>query len=310
MPRCKGQLFHALLRGDDSVAATSSSSSSPNPRARASVVLCHGVTQTHTCWAKTGAALRDAGHDVLLVDLMGHGSTDTPDDIKAMTIHNVVDALVDLLSAVGWDDGRRLVLGGISLGGSACLHFATRFPARVGRLVLVATSGLSEPGWMLSTWGSSLLGSIAGVASRVLPPSLTPGPLHRTLGHMHVVKTAPDYGVFPGIPLFLRAHGIKVSLVSAGLDELHRPNVERWALAAPQAHVVKPFWTHSLLCVLADDMRLEDMPGIFFDAADAADAADAKDRAGLKGDASSSRLPPPASVRSAEVSPEITRAKL
>lgn len=79
---------------------------------------------------------------VLAVDLPGHGRSAA---IGARTLDEVVDAVVDALADV---EGA-LALVGWSFGGQVALRWAAREPARVDRLVLVATSPrfVAGDGW-------------------------------------------------------------------------------------------------------------------------------------------------------------------
>jgi pimeloyl-ACP methyl ester carboxylesterase len=76
-----------------------------------------------------------AGHQVILPDLQGHGRTadiDRPIDARLMA--DDIAALIDLL---GLD---RPDLFGYSLGGGVAFWVASKYPDRVGRLVMVATN--------------------------------------------------------------------------------------------------------------------------------------------------------------------------
>ena len=390
-------LFHLLLRGSDRPRTPSTPPSSPPSPAPASVpttsriVLLHGWGQTHHCWLRTSAALRDRGHDVLLVDLSGHGLSPMPgrgDNFRAMTPGAVVAALDETLTAVGWGDAledgddeegqgdwdgdgngvgddsenndhnhlnndrnnapncnirnraapplpsrgcgrrRRLVLAGTSMGGGIAQRFAAQYPHRVDRLVLVASSGQQEPAWKPSSWLPPIVGAlvdgIAAVAESVAGGASThataaggstggggggggsssssssnsssrsrvstlqsvvdltscspvPGPVSngggtgvggeglagRTLGKMHLSRRAPTYGVAAGMPRFFLAHGIRVSLVCGQLDEMHGPHIADWVPAHPVYHIVKPLWTHSMVCTMADGLGLEALEGMW-----------------------------------------------
>ncbi|CAE8593158.1 unnamed protein product, partial [Polarella glacialis] len=69
---------------------------------------------------------------------------------------------------VGWT-GRRLVIGGMSLGASVALRYAARRPELVAGLLLVAPSGMPEPLVSLARAGSAVAKALLG--AKDLPPS-------------------------------------------------------------------------------------------------------------------------------------------
>jgi pimeloyl-ACP methyl ester carboxylesterase len=81
---------------------------------------------------------------VTLWDYRGHGRSESPDDPAAYTLDRV---LGDLGRVLDWAaPGRRAVLGGLSFGGLASLHFAHKNPERVRGLILISTGpGFKNP---------------------------------------------------------------------------------------------------------------------------------------------------------------------
>ncbi len=97
------------------------------------VVLVHGFTQTAASWRTVISSLAGA-HEVLAVDLPGHGGSSTCD----------VASISDAAALVG-DAGGRAGYVGYSLGGRCCLTLALERPDLVERLVLVgATAGIED----------------------------------------------------------------------------------------------------------------------------------------------------------------------
>lgn len=88
--------------------------------------------------------LVEAGHRAVLWDYRGHGRSEAPDDPERYAMERVVD---DLGRVLDWAaPGRPAVLGGLSFGGLASLHFALRHPQRVRGLVLIASGpGFKNP---------------------------------------------------------------------------------------------------------------------------------------------------------------------
>ncbi len=99
------------------------------------LVLVHGFTQNSRCWGPFGHDLA-ADHQVVAVDLPGHGRTDP--------VHDTADLPTSghLLAEAGGD----AVYIGYSMGGRTALHAALAHPERVRALVLIgATAGMDDP---------------------------------------------------------------------------------------------------------------------------------------------------------------------
>lgn len=107
------------------------------------IVLAHGFTQNSRCWGAFGDRLVDAladgaadDHEVVAVDLPGHGATPSGHDDA-----DLVAAGRLLLAA-----GGSAIYVGYSMGGRVALHAALADPAAVEGLVLIgATAGIDDP---------------------------------------------------------------------------------------------------------------------------------------------------------------------
>ncbi len=101
----------------------------------APIVLCvHGYCQSSAYWAPTVERVAKEGGHGIAVDLPGFaGSAGLP---GPYTMETFADALAALLDARGIK--RAVVVGG-SMGGVVVQHFALRHPARLERLLMVAT---------------------------------------------------------------------------------------------------------------------------------------------------------------------------
>ena len=98
------------------------------------LILLHGGLGSGEMFGPILPALAER-HQVIAVDLQGHGRTadiDRPIDIRLMA--DDIAALIDHLRLDKPD------LVGFSLGGGVALHTAARYPARVGRLVVVSAN--------------------------------------------------------------------------------------------------------------------------------------------------------------------------
>jgi pimeloyl-ACP methyl ester carboxylesterase len=102
------------------------------PGSRVPVVLLHGLASNLTRWSEFVAHNRLArDHDLLRIDLRGHG--DSPTRGK-LCLERWSDDLAALLDAAG---APRAILVGHSLGAQVALHFAATRPQRAHALVLI-----------------------------------------------------------------------------------------------------------------------------------------------------------------------------
>jgi pimeloyl-ACP methyl ester carboxylesterase len=108
------------------------------------VILSPGYCQTHENFRGQVAPLVDAGYRAVLWDYRGHGLSDAPEDPARYSMARVVE---DLCQVLDWAaPGRPAVVGGLSFGGLASLHFALAHPGRVRALLLVASGpGFKNP---------------------------------------------------------------------------------------------------------------------------------------------------------------------
>jgi pimeloyl-ACP methyl ester carboxylesterase len=114
------------------------------------LVFSCALCTTHENWRSQVEPLVAAGARVILWDYRGHGRSQAPESPDAYSMERVVD---DLGRVLDWAaPGERVVLGGLSFGGLASLHFALAHPARVRALLLVDSGpGFKNPkaqhGW-------------------------------------------------------------------------------------------------------------------------------------------------------------------
>lgn len=142
------------------------------------LVLVHGIAESSSTFLPAMRLLA-ADHDVLAVDLLGHGASAKPRGDYSLGAY--ASGVRDLLVAL---DLPAATVVGHSLGGGVAMQFAYQFPERCQRLVLVASGGLGKE---VSPW----LRLLAGPAVEyVLPVVLTrriQGPLDaagRALGRL------------------------------------------------------------------------------------------------------------------------------
>ena len=107
------------------------------------VVFVHGSGPGASGWSNFQANVQpfaDAGHRVVVYDLPGYGETDKPTD-AIYTLDYFVDHLRDLLDYLAIDQA---ILVGNSLGGAISLGMTLAHPARVEKLILMASGGIEE----------------------------------------------------------------------------------------------------------------------------------------------------------------------
>jgi pimeloyl-ACP methyl ester carboxylesterase len=99
------------------------------------VVFLHGALHDHSGWTLLARWFAHHGHSVLALDEPGHGRSAGPPlpDVAALA-----DWTLAVLDAAGVQQGAALV--GHSLGSLIALEAAARAPARINRLVMIATA--------------------------------------------------------------------------------------------------------------------------------------------------------------------------
>lgn len=93
------------------------------------LVLAHGLLMNRHMYDNLAPAMASNGFRVITVDLLGHGASDKPTDMRAYNMPGFGDQLAALVDHLGLD---RPVVGGTSLGANAALEMAARHP-RVAR---------------------------------------------------------------------------------------------------------------------------------------------------------------------------------
>jgi pimeloyl-ACP methyl ester carboxylesterase len=108
------------------------------------LLLSCAFCTTHENFRPQVEPLVAAGARVVLWDYRGHGRSEAPADAEAYSIDRVVDDLGRVLDATAPDTPA--VLGGLSFGGLASLHFTLLHPERVRALLLIGSGpGFKKP---------------------------------------------------------------------------------------------------------------------------------------------------------------------
>jgi pimeloyl-ACP methyl ester carboxylesterase len=95
------------------------------------IVLAHGLLMNRHMFDRLGPALAERGNRAICVDLLGHGRSDQPDDLRLYSMPLFAEQLVALLDHLELETA---VVGGTSLGANVGLELAVRHPDRVAGL--------------------------------------------------------------------------------------------------------------------------------------------------------------------------------
>lgn len=103
------------------------------------LLLTHGYSSTSAMWNGQIAAL-SKNFKLIIWDMRGHGHSDYPSDQAAYSeAHTVADMAAILDHVVGTDTRRKVIVGGLSLGGYMSLAFYRIYPERVRALLIIDT---------------------------------------------------------------------------------------------------------------------------------------------------------------------------
>ncbi|WVE36536.1 2-succinyl-6-hydroxy-2,4-cyclohexadiene-1-carboxylate synthase [Priestia megaterium] len=100
------------------------------------LLLLHGFTGSSQTW-RTFMKKFAKDYQVIAVDIIGHGQSAAPKEIKPYSMEAVVEALHDLLQQLSLS---QINVIGYSMGGRLALSFAQRYPHLVKKLVLESAS--------------------------------------------------------------------------------------------------------------------------------------------------------------------------
>jgi pimeloyl-ACP methyl ester carboxylesterase len=97
------------------------------------LVLVHGLLMNRHMYDNLAPEMAGRGFRVITVDLLGHGASDKPTDMRAYSMSSFADQVAALIDHLELD---RPVVGGTSLGANTALEMAARHP-RVARGLLI-----------------------------------------------------------------------------------------------------------------------------------------------------------------------------
>jgi pimeloyl-ACP methyl ester carboxylesterase len=97
------------------------------------IVLAHGLLMNRRMYSRLGPALAERGQRVVCVDLLGHGRSERPEDLRLYSMPLFARQVSRLIDHLGLESA---VVGGTSLGANVALELATREPERVRGLFI------------------------------------------------------------------------------------------------------------------------------------------------------------------------------
>jgi pimeloyl-ACP methyl ester carboxylesterase len=172
------------------------------------LVLVHGLLMNRRMYEPLAPYLARRGNRVICVDLLGHGRSDRPEDLRLYTMPRFARQVAALLDHL---DVREAVVGGTSLGANVGLEFAVHHPERTRGLfiempvldnALPAVAGAFTPVLLGLRFGRPAFELLARFASAVPRSNFlldigldwvrqSPGPSESVLEGLLLGETAP-----------------------------------------------------------------------------------------------------------------------
>jgi pimeloyl-ACP methyl ester carboxylesterase len=97
------------------------------------IVLIHGLLMNRHMYDALAPEIASRGFKVVTVDMVGHGASDRPDDVRAHSMTIYADVVAELIEHLGLD---RPVVGGTSLGANVSLELAYNHPESARGLLI------------------------------------------------------------------------------------------------------------------------------------------------------------------------------
>ena len=97
------------------------------------LVLVHGLLMNRHMFDRLGPELAERGNRVITLDVLGHGRSDRPEDLRLYSMPLFARQVVALLDHLEAEDA---VVGGTSLGSNIALEVAVRHPDRARGLFI------------------------------------------------------------------------------------------------------------------------------------------------------------------------------
>lgn len=172
------------------------------------LVLVHGLLMNRHMFDRLAPELAERGNRVVTVDMLGHGRSDRPEDLRLYSMPLFARQVVALLDHLGEEQA---AIGGTSLGANIALELAVRYPDRARALfiempvldnALSAVAGFFAPVLLGLKFGRPVFEGIS-LFTRVIPRTSylvdmgldflrqRPGPSQAVLEGLLLGETAP-----------------------------------------------------------------------------------------------------------------------
>jgi pimeloyl-ACP methyl ester carboxylesterase len=138
------------------------------------IVLVHGLLMNRHMFDRLGPELAERGNRVVTVDMLGHGGSDRPEDLRLYSMPLFARQVVALLDHL---EEKSAVVGGTSLGSNIALELAVHYPDRARALfiempvldnALSAVAGLFAPVLLGLKFGRPFFEGLS-LATRAIP---------------------------------------------------------------------------------------------------------------------------------------------
>ena len=97
------------------------------------IICLHGFSENLSTWD----FLELNGYQLILIDLIGHGKSDRPSDLKYYSLKVILNHLNKIISKLGV---KKYTILGYSMGGRIALAYALTYPAEIDKLILESVS--------------------------------------------------------------------------------------------------------------------------------------------------------------------------
>lgn len=172
------------------------------------IVLVHGLLMNRHMFDRLGPELAERGNRVVTVDMLGHGRSDRPEDLRLYSMPLFARQVVALLDHL---EEEQAVIGGTSLGANIALELAVRYPDRARALfiempvldnALSAVAGFFAPVLLGLKFGRPVFEGVS-IATSLIPRTSyladialdfvrqRPGPSQAVLEGLLLGETAP-----------------------------------------------------------------------------------------------------------------------
>lgn len=142
-------------------------------RGERTLVLVHGLMMNRRMYDRLAPEIASRGNRVITVDLLGHGESDQPDDMRLYTMGSFASQLAALIEHLELSNP---VVGGTSLGANVALDLAVNHSDSAGALfiempvledALLGAAMMFTPILIALRFGKPLLSAVAKVTRRV-----------------------------------------------------------------------------------------------------------------------------------------------